>query len=93
MESKQLNWKHLENLNPDIVIGNKEENTPAIFKGLRDRNILLLHSLLTVETAIADISSLEDYSVPLKKQMPSAETFILSLMRLSPITTHLPMHT
>ena len=37
--TKQLNWKHLENLNPDIVIGNKEENTPAIFKGLRDRNI------------------------------------------------------
>jgi len=57
--TKQLNWKSLEGLAPNIVIGNKEENTPSIFDGLKKRNIPYFVAFpLCVDDAIADIHRL-----------------------------------
>ena len=57
--TKQVNWKSLEHINPEIAIGNKEENTPAIFDGLKKRNIPYFVAFpQTLEEAKLDIYKL-----------------------------------
>ena len=59
--TKQLNWKKLESLAPTIVLGNKEENTPAIFAGLSQKDIPYFVAFpQTVDEAIQDIQTLGD---------------------------------
>lgn len=57
--TKQINWKTLDSLAPDFVLGNKEENTPAIFEALSQRNIPYFVAFpQTVDEAIQDIRTL-----------------------------------
>ena len=56
--TKDLVWERLEALQPDLVIGNVEENSSAMFEAIEERYPLYAAFPRTVDEAIADLRTM-----------------------------------
>jgi ABC-type Fe3+-hydroxamate transport system substrate-binding protein len=72
--TKQIHYDKIDNLRPDLIIGNKEENTPEMVERLQSKYPVWLSEISTIEDAMMMINQLGEITgVPEKGQKLSRE--------------------